>query len=91
MQWLGDKDVIHPYAGVYSVMADLVRDKDEQVVEDFYWYLLHSTAAHAFPEGITTSAAMPGRRPFRTSPAPATTPSSFATCWSTSRAMNSTC
>ena len=24
----------------------------EQVVEDFYWYLLHSTAAHAFPEGI---------------------------------------
>ncbi len=21
-------------------------------VEDFYWYLLHSTAAHAFPEGI---------------------------------------
>ena len=26
--------------------------RDEQVVEDFYWYLLHSTAAHAFPEGI---------------------------------------
>ena len=25
---------------------------DEQVVEDFYWYLLHSTATHAFPEGI---------------------------------------
>jgi len=22
------------------------------VVQDFYWYLLHSTAAHAFPEGI---------------------------------------
>ena len=33
-------------------MADLVRGQDEQVVEDFYWYLLHSTAAHAFPEGI---------------------------------------
>jgi len=52
MQWLGAKDVIHPYAGVYSVMADLVCDHDEQVVEDFYWYLLHSTAAHAFPEGV---------------------------------------
>jgi hypothetical protein len=52
MQWLGQKDVIHPYAGVYSVMADLVCDHDQQVVEDFYWYLLHSTAAHAFPEGI---------------------------------------
>jgi len=24
----------------------------EQVVQDFYWYLLHSTATHAFPEGI---------------------------------------
>jgi hypothetical protein len=52
MQWLGQKDVIHPYAGVYSVMADLVADKDEQVVEDFYWYLLHSSASQAFPEGI---------------------------------------
>jgi hypothetical protein len=52
MQWLGAKDAIHPYAGVYSVMADLVCDKDEQVAEDFYWYLLHSTSAHAFPEGI---------------------------------------
>ncbi len=41
-----------PMPGVYTVMADLVRGKDEQVVEDFYWYLLHSTAAHAFPEGI---------------------------------------
>jgi len=25
---------------------------DRQVVEDFYCYLLHTTAAHAFPEGI---------------------------------------
>jgi hypothetical protein len=33
-------------------MTDLVRGRDEQVIEDFYWYLLHSTAAHAFPEGI---------------------------------------
>ena len=33
-------------------MASLARGEDEQVVEDFYWYLLHSTAAHAFPEGI---------------------------------------
>ena len=43
---------IHPYIGAYTTMADLVRGNDEQVVEDFYWYLLHSTAAHAFPEGI---------------------------------------
>ena len=33
-------------------MASLIRGEDEQVVEDYYWYLLHSTAAHAFPEGI---------------------------------------
>jgi hypothetical protein len=43
---------IHPYMGAYTTMADLVRGNDQQVVQDFYWYLLHSTAAHAFPEGI---------------------------------------
>lgn len=52
IRWLGQRDVIHPYMGAYTTMADLVRGRHEQVVEDFYWYLLHSTAAHAFPEGI---------------------------------------
>jgi len=36
----------------YTTLASLRLDQYEQVVEDFYWYLLHSTAAHAFPEGI---------------------------------------
>ncbi|MBN2272078.1 MAG: family 20 glycosylhydrolase, partial [Sedimentisphaerales bacterium] len=54
IQWKGGGDVeaIHPYMGAYTTMTDLVRGRHEQVVEDFYWYLLHSTAAHAFPEGI---------------------------------------
>jgi hypothetical protein len=54
IQWKGTGNVnaIHPYMGAYTTMADLVRGRHEQVVEDFYWYLLHSTAAHAFPEGI---------------------------------------
>lgn len=53
IRWVGHAEpVIHPYMGAYTTMADLVRGNDEQVVEDFYWYLLHSTAAHAFPEGI---------------------------------------
>jgi len=52
IQWRGRPDAIHPYMGAYTTMADLVRGNHEQVVEDFYWYLLHSTAAHAFPEGI---------------------------------------
>jgi len=52
IQWLGTKDAIHPYMSAYTTMASLARGEDEQVVEDFYWYLLHSTAAHAFPEGI---------------------------------------
>jgi hypothetical protein len=54
IQWKGKGDVeaIHPYMGAYTTMSDLVRGDDAQVVEDFYWYLLHSTAAHAFPEGI---------------------------------------
>jgi hypothetical protein len=52
IQWRGREGAIHPYMGAYTTMADLVRGNHEQVVEDFYWYLLHSTAAHAFPEGI---------------------------------------
>ena len=53
IQWVGQPEpAIHPYMGAYTTMADLIRGNDEQVVEDFYWYLLHSTAAHAFPEGI---------------------------------------
>jgi hypothetical protein len=46
------KPVIHPYMGAYTTMNDLHRGRDEQVVKDFYSYLLHSTAGHAFPEGI---------------------------------------
>ncbi len=54
IQWKGGGNVqaIHPYMSAYTTMTDLIRGKDEQVVQDFYWYLLHSTAAHAFPEGI---------------------------------------
>ncbi|MFN0169610.1 MAG: hypothetical protein ACKV22_24575 [Bryobacteraceae bacterium] len=48
----GHEDAIHPYMGAYTTMASLIRGEDEQVVEDFYWYLLHTTAANAFPEGI---------------------------------------
>jgi len=53
IHWVGlPEDAIHPYMSAYTTMASLNRGEDEQVVEDFYWYLLHSTAAHAFPEGI---------------------------------------
>ena len=52
IQWRGRPGAIHPYMGAYTTMTDLVRGRHEQVVEDFYWYLLHSTASHAFPEGI---------------------------------------
>ncbi len=48
----GHEDAIHPYMGAYTTMASLVRGEDEQVAEDFYWYLLHTTEANAFPEGI---------------------------------------
>jgi hypothetical protein len=44
--------VIHPYLGIYTTMASLARGEHEKVVEDFYWYLLHSTATHSFPEGV---------------------------------------
>ena len=54
IQWkgTGKTKAIHPYMGAYTTMTDLVRGRHEHVVKDFYWYLLHSTAAHAFPEGI---------------------------------------
>jgi len=52
IQWLGGSPAIHPYMSAYTTMASLRRGEHEQVVEDFFWYLLHSTAAHAFPEGI---------------------------------------
>jgi len=52
IQWLGTQDAIHPYMSAYTTMASLIRGEDGQVVEDFYWYLLHSSASHAFPEGV---------------------------------------
>ncbi|HPP26083.1 MAG TPA: hypothetical protein PLV57_06155 [Phycisphaerae bacterium] len=52
IRWTGMEDVIHPYMSSYTTMTCLVRGEHEQVVEDYYWYLLHSTATHGFPEGI---------------------------------------
>jgi len=52
IRWGGFPDVIHPYMSSYTTMASLARGEHEQFVEEFYWYLLHSTATHAFPEGI---------------------------------------
>jgi len=52
IRWSGFPDVIHPYMSSYTTMASLVRGEHEQFVKEFYWYLLHSTAAQAFPEGI---------------------------------------
>jgi hypothetical protein len=52
IRWLGHPDAIHPYMSSYTTIASLIRGQHEQVVEDFYWYLLHSTSTHAFPEGI---------------------------------------
>jgi hypothetical protein len=48
----GMEDAIHPYMGAYTVMNTLVRGEVEKAVESFYWYLLHTSAANAFPEGI---------------------------------------
>lgn len=52
LRWAGYPEVVHPYLSSYTTMASLARGEHEQFVEDFYWYLLHSTATHAFPEGI---------------------------------------
>jgi hypothetical protein len=53
IRWTGLRDpVIHPYLSAYTTMDSLARGEHDQFVEEYYWYLLHSTATHAFPEGI---------------------------------------
>ncbi|MBI2301707.1 MAG: hypothetical protein HYU66_22625 [Armatimonadetes bacterium] len=52
IRWMGTEGAIHPYLSAYNTMDSLARDEDETVVREFYWYLLHSSASHAFPEGI---------------------------------------
>ncbi|MBI4605260.1 MAG: hypothetical protein HY721_25130 [Planctomycetes bacterium] len=43
---------IHPYLSSYTTLASLTLGEHETVVEEIYSYLLHSTAANGFPEGI---------------------------------------
>ena len=54
IRWIAPKlkPAIHPYMGAYTALNDLARGRDELAVADFYAYLLHSTAANAFAEGI---------------------------------------
>jgi hypothetical protein len=52
LRWGGMPEAIHPYLSSYTTMASLIRGEHEQFVKEFYWYLVHSTATHAFPEGI---------------------------------------
>ncbi|MCX6903088.1 MAG: hypothetical protein NTW03_06340 [Verrucomicrobia bacterium] len=52
IRWTGQPNVIHPYLSSYTTMASLLRGEHEKFAEEFYWYLLHSSASHAFPEGV---------------------------------------
>jgi hypothetical protein len=52
IRWIGHRAAIHPYMGAYTALASLRRGQVEEVLSDFFWYLLHSSASHAFPEGI---------------------------------------
>jgi len=56
IRWTGSKEPLFtPNLSSYTTMASLIRGGrpfHDQFVEEFYWYLLHSTATHAFPEGI---------------------------------------
>jgi hypothetical protein len=86
------KPAIHPYMGTYTTMNDLQRGLDEQVAEDFYWYLLYSTAAQAFPEGVYYQE----RTAWGETIPHATGASNYAllpcaTCSSMRQAMSSTC
>jgi hypothetical protein len=52
LQWGGKRDIIHSYLGSFTTMCSVRQGDHEKAVEDFYWYLLHSTAANAFAEVI---------------------------------------
>jgi len=40
------------YLTTYTTLADMIRGHHERVVENFYWYLLHTTASNQFGECI---------------------------------------
>jgi len=52
IQWGLKKDIIHGYMGAFTIMSTMRQGNHEQAVEDFYWYLLHTSSAHAFAELI---------------------------------------
>jgi hypothetical protein len=46
------KPLIISYMSTYSTLAEMIRGNDRQVAEDYYWYLLHSSASNHFGECI---------------------------------------
>jgi len=52
IRWIGHRAAIHPYMGAYTALASLRRGESDDFLSDFFWYLLHSSASHAFPEGV---------------------------------------
>jgi len=52
IRWTGQPDAIHPYLSSYTTMTSLLRGEHDRFVEEFYWYLLHSSASQGFPEGV---------------------------------------
>jgi len=43
---------IHPYLTKFVTNAHLVRGEQEEALDGFYSFLLHSTSTHGFPEGV---------------------------------------
>ncbi len=53
IQWERGKGIIHGYMGAFNIMSTIRQgDYCEQAIKDFYWYLLHTSSAHAFAELI---------------------------------------
>jgi hypothetical protein len=53
IQWERGMKIIHGYMGAFNIMSSIRQGNyGEQAVKDFYWYLLHTSSAHAFAEII---------------------------------------
>lgn len=53
IRWMPqDRKAIHPYMSTYITNTELLRGRQERVVDDFYHMLAHTTAMQGFPEGV---------------------------------------
>ncbi len=52
IQWTPKTGAIHPYMSLFVTNSHIVRGEQNEAVDGFYSFLLHSTSTQGFPEGV---------------------------------------